>query len=390
MKPGWTEVALGEICTFLSGGTPSRQRSDYFDGPIPWITGADITGQVAGQHRATITEAGLKSCPANLVSAGTVLLVTRTSVGKVAVCDRPLSFSQDITAVLHDEKRIDRGYLVHTLAAKAPELKRHARGATILGVTRSDVEELRVALPPLEEQKRIAAILDKADDLQARRRAAITHLDSLTRAIFSQMFGRSRALALVSAQLGELAALVTKGTTPTSVGFSFAESGIPFLRVQDLVDGTVDVSAVPLFIGSDADHALRRSRIKPGDVLISIAGTIGRCAIVPTDAPAMNCNQAVAIVRGLEGVTPRFLLSWLHTQDAQAQMSGSQVKGTISNLSLTRIKELVVPVPSLEEQSEFAQRVVACESTASWVRSSGDSLEALASSLRALAFGGEL
>ncbi|MCA9125341.1 MAG: restriction endonuclease subunit S, partial [Planctomycetales bacterium] len=97
-----------------------------------------------------------------------------------------------------------------------------------------------------------------------------------------------------------------------------------------------------------------RSRIRPNDVLISIAGTIGRVGVVPETAPPMNCNQAVAIVRPEERLLPRYLARWLGSADAQAQMARAQVTATISNLSLGQIGELAVPVPPPSEQRRIA------------------------------------
>lgn len=148
--------------------------------------------------------------------------------------------------------------------------------------------------------------------------------------------------------------VITKGTTPTTLGFTFEETGVPFIRVQNLVDGTVSVSAAPLFISTDTHAALKRSQIESQDILISIAGTIGRAAIVPSAAGPMNCNQAVAIVRPTKRIDRRFMLHWLATADAMRQMAMGKVTGTISNLSLEQIGNLKVPLPQLNEQRQIA------------------------------------
>lgn len=154
--------------------------------------------------------------------------------------------------------------------------------------------------------------------------------------------------------LKEEASLITKGTTPTSLGHAFADRGIPFLRAQNLVGGTISVDADPMFISTDTHEALRRSIIQPNDVLISIAGTIGRAAVVPSEAEEMNCNQAVAIVRPSDKFNRRFLLYWLSSDDALSQLSKGKVTGVISNLSLGQIGQFKIPLPPLEEQKRIA------------------------------------
>ena len=155
-------------------------------------------------------------------------------------------------------------------------------------------------------------------------------------------------------KLGDLCNLVTKGTTPTSLGFDFAERGVPFLRIQNISDSTVSLDDV-LYIEESTHNALGRSKIRSGDFLITIAGTIGRTAIVPPGFPESNCNQAVAILRFDEAkLWPKFLLYWLSTEDATSQISGRKVTATISNLSLGQIKELEIPLPPLPEQKRIA------------------------------------
>lgn len=156
------------------------------------------------------------------------------------------------------------------------------------------------------------------------------------------------------AKLSEESTLITKGTTPTSLGYHFTASGVPFIRAQNLVDGTVSVAADPLFISPETNEALQRSKIRPNDILISIAGTIGRAAIVPSRAEEMNCNQAVAIVRPTEKVDRRYFLHWLSSEDALAQMGRGKVTGVISNLSLGEIGKLEIPLPPLDEQRRIA------------------------------------
>ncbi len=154
--------------------------------------------------------------------------------------------------------------------------------------------------------------------------------------------------------LASLSTLITKGTTPTTLGYAHSDSGIPFLRVQNIFGGQVNFEEDTLFIGKDTHAVLKRSQIQGGDVLVTIAGTIGRTGVVPLDAPSMNCNQAVAIVRPTAQVERSYLRHWLESQSARSQMIGSTVTGTISNLSLTQLGELKVPLPLLEDQRRIA------------------------------------
>lgn len=155
-------------------------------------------------------------------------------------------------------------------------------------------------------------------------------------------------------RLADVTEVITKGTTPTTLGYDFAETGVPFLRVQNIEGGSVNYERDTLFIDERTHGALKRSQIKPGDVLVSIAGTIGRSGLVPDNAPPLNCNQAVAIVRSTEQIFRPFLRLWLESSEAQKQMRGASVTGTISNLSLTQVGDLEIPLPPLAEQQRIA------------------------------------
>ncbi len=154
--------------------------------------------------------------------------------------------------------------------------------------------------------------------------------------------------------VGEVCSIVTKGTTPTTLGKKFTKKGIPFLRIQNLQEGKVVLNEDTLYIDNETDSLLKRSRIQENDVLLSIAGTIGRSAVVNKGLPFLNCNQAVAIIRLNDTVDPHFFKYWLDTSDAQNQICGSKVTATISNLSLSLIKQLKIPIPSIEEQKRIA------------------------------------
>ncbi len=156
-------------------------------------------------------------------------------------------------------------------------------------------------------------------------------------------------------RLSNLCEVITKGTTPTTLGFKFSDKGIGFLRVQNIGNGKVNYEQHTLFIDELTHKALARSQILRGDVLVSIAGTVGRAGVVPDNAPPLNCNQAVAIVRTNESIFRPYLRHWLESPDAQTQMIGATVTGTISNLSLTQISNLQIPLPPLEEQRRIVE-----------------------------------
>ncbi len=154
-----------------------------------------------------------------------------------------------------------------------------------------------------------------------------------------------------SASLGEIALLITKGSTPTTYGHNYKSAGIPFIRVENLADGYIDGSSVTMFIDEAADETLKRSRLCSGDVLISIAGTIGRIALVRDGNVPANINQALAIIRGTDRVlTPLFLMHFLRSSAAHQRALKDARGGAMNNISLGDVARLDVPIPPKPEQ----------------------------------------
>ena len=159
-----------------------------------------------------------------------------------------------------------------------------------------------------------------------------------------------------SATLEEVSTVVSKGTTPTTLGHAFLSKGVPFLRAEDVTGASVDPSAVAFRISEETNRVLSRSQLQPGDLLITIAGTLGRVGYVPRCAPPMNCNQAVAFIRLRPDVID-LNYACLACQAKIGHLLKLQKIGTIGNLNLEQVRGFSIPLPSLEEQKSLAARL---------------------------------
>ena len=156
--------------------------------------------------------------------------------------------------------------------------------------------------------------------------------------------------------LDEVSNLITKGTTPTTYGHDYVTSGVNFLRVENISShGTITLNGVK-FISEETNELLSRSKLKKDDLLISIAGAIGRTAIVgDKDLPA-NLNQAIAIVR-LKGVVNKFIQLFVGSEFVQNQFETIQAGLAQINFNLKQIGELVIFTPPLPDQQNLISRV---------------------------------
>jgi type I restriction enzyme S subunit len=217
----------------------------------------------------------------------------------------------------------------------------------------SSLASFKFALPPIEEQRRLADVLSAIETA----RNAIMNLESRHAAL-----GQAQSAYDMTAGYGsvsDVAEKVSKGTTPRHLGRQYVAKGIPFLRGEDLQNAEVNPALVANCIDSSTDELLSRSRLRPGDVLLSIAGTIGRVGIVGGGAPLMNCNQAVAFIRPRNRDHAEFLFYWLQTRTVQQAIQGQTVTGTIPNLSLKALKALPVPRWDVNERNAFVKSCAA-------------------------------
>lgn len=158
-------------------------------------------------------------------------------------------------------------------------------------------------------------------------------------------------------RLGNLSILITKGSTPTSYGHEFTQEGVNFLKVESIQNDRVDASSVTAFISTETHEFLSRSQLEAGDILFSIAGSIGTCAVVSADILPANTNQALAIIRGTATVfNPDFLLLLLRSFVSDAVKDRAR-GGAMNNVSLTDLQNLVLPIPPLAEQHRIVAKV---------------------------------
>jgi len=156
--------------------------------------------------------------------------------------------------------------------------------------------------------------------------------------------------------LAEITYRITKGTTPTSLGFNFADEGILFVKVESIQNQQIN-HALCTFIGIEADEALARSRLQEGDVLFSIAGTLGRIAIVQKEDLPANTNQALAIIRLINPIFSHYIAEVLSSHLLAESIKDSGRGVGLQNINLKQVSEFDIPLPPLNEQRRIVAKI---------------------------------
>lgn len=379
---------LGEICTVVSGTTPKSTQPEYWDGNLNWVTPAELTDEsdiiYESQRKITqqaVIDSSLKSFP-----AGTVLLSSRAPIGKVAIAGTEMYCNQGFKNLICSEKIYNR-YLYHFLKSRTAYLNSLGRGATFKEISKSIVENIEIPLPPLEEQRKIAAVLDKVSDLIAKRRQQLDKLDEMVKARFVEMFGDVIQNAklwpqyifsdITTSRLGKM--LDAKQQTGMCQYPYLANFNVQWFRFE--LDNLNEMDF------NEADRI--EFELRDGDLLVCEGGEIGRCAVWHNEIQPCYFQKALHRVRcKKEIVLPDYLAWWFkYNCDNKGFAAIEGAKATISHLPGAKLKALLVSVPPIELQNQFAAFVEQTEKSKTTISRSLEKLETLKKALMQKYFG---
>jgi type I restriction enzyme S subunit len=314
----------------------------------------------------------------------------------VHYCDGKFSVSTDcFLAQVKNPNEVYLKYVYYFLLGNLRLLENGFRGAGLKHISKDYISQIRIPLPPLETQKKIAAILDKADELRQNDKKILEKYDQLAQSVFLEMFGDPFAKKSIC-KVANLADK-TKGSLRTGpfgsdlLHSEFTDSGIAVLGIDNVVDNRFSWKQ-RRYISIDKYAKLKRYTVKPNDVLITIMGTIGRSAVVPNDiGTAINTKHLAAITVNPEVCNPLFLSFSLHSDPRIQNQLKSKGRGAImTGLNLTIIKDLNINLPSIEKQNKFAEILTGIEKQKAITDISIKKSEDLFQSLLQRAFRGEL
>ena len=363
MIPSWLDTTLGDIAEIVSGATPKTSVEEYWDGGIPWATPKDLSeldGTYIESTPRTLSTLGLKSCAATLLPAQSVLLSSRAPIGHVAINSVPMATNQGFKSLVPDTIRVYSKFLYWWLRFHRPQLEAMGNGATFKEVSKKIVSGVRIQLPPIEEQRRIAAVLDAAEALRVKRRRALAKLDSLSRAIFIDIFGNSgwdtwRATPVAELAAHEKSSIRTGPFGSQLLHEEFLDAGpVAVLGIDNAVENRF-LWGERRFITNEKYENLKRYTVRPGDVLVTIMGTCGRTAIVPEDIPlAINTKHLCCITLDRSRCLPDFLWACLRFHPGVLRQLGATRGAVMPGLNMGLIKRAEIPVPPIKVQERFA------------------------------------
>ena len=385
---------LGDICSFQSGGTPSKANADYYCGDIPWITTVALNGQTIGKTAAVdwITEKAIEESAAKIVPARSIMVGTRVGVGKVAINEVPMSTNQDIISLVGvNESLWSKEYICKLIQSKETYLKSQARGATIKGIKIDVLASLDIPDVPLDLQQEIVAVLDKVQSILVARRLQLSALDDLIKARFVEMFGdpllnpknwQEKKLE----EIADIVSGITKGRKVQSADLY----EVPYMAVSNVKDGYIDWTTVKTILATKAE--IKQFRLLPNDVLMTEGGDpdkLGRGAII--HEPPSDCihqNHIFRVRLDQSKITPEFMGQYLQHQKAKRYFLGCAKQTTgIASINMKQLRALPMLMPPIGLQREFATFVAQIDKSKSAIQKSLDETQILFDSLMQKYFG---
>jgi len=390
----WPRVPLCEVATLeREGELPSSLSAD-----TPYIGLEHIDGDGTLCTSATVGSAELKSTKFHFCAEHVLFGKLRPYLRKIARPDFEGVCSTDIIPI-RAGKRLDRAFLFHFLRSPSMVSLATSRcsGANLPRLSPTQLESFEVPVPPLPEQKRIAAILDSADALRAKRRASIDQLDALVQSTFLEMFGDPvmNPKGFPVRSLSELYIDPNEGTKCGPFGSAlkkeeYVQAGVPVWNMDNISPQGRVVMPFRMWVTAKKYCELEAYAVHDGDVLISRAGTVGKMCVANTGGLKSILSTNLIRVRFGRNLLPLYFVSLMTYCKGRVGRLEAGPDGAFTHMSTKVLDRLTFPYPPLDLQTHFAAIVEAIEQQRARLKAHLAELDALFASLQSRAFSGEI
>jgi len=357
------KVKLGEICEIQAGGTPSRNKQEFWvQGNIPWVKIKDINSKYISKVEEHITDLGLRFSSAKLFSRGTILYTIFATIGEVAILDIDAATNQAIAGLHLKSEKVLKEYLYFFLLSIKNRVRNDSRGVAQNNINLTYLKNIEVPIVENSIQQEICNNLTKINQIITLRNQQLIELSNLVKSRFNEMFGDPvlNEMGWEKHRLSKLTLKIGSGATPRGGRESYVNEGIALIRSMNVYDGKFIFKDLAYLTNVQAEK-LNNVIVESDDVLLNITGaSVSRCCIVPQIILPARVNQHVSIIRCKKHLlSPIFLNQLLITSEFKSllQKIGESSGATRQAITKNQIEELTIPLPPLSLQNEFADFV---------------------------------
>ncbi|WXN89332.1 restriction endonuclease subunit S [Escherichia coli] len=391
----WRYLKIEDFCSTGSGGTPSRSKPEYYEGgDIPWIKSGDLKDSKIYDANEYITAAGLENSSAKIVEKDSILIAMYgATVGRLAILGINAATNQAICNIRPDTTIADIKYLYYFLKSKFSYFVENAVGGAQPNISQGLIKSLEVPLPSLDEQKRIADILDKADAIRQKREQAIKLADDFLCATFLDMFGDpvENPKKLKKAPITELADVITGFAFKSNEYISDTPESVRLCRGANTLTGYLDWADTKFWLKNKLEK-LDNYLIKAGDIILAmdcpwISSGLKVC-IFPENQRETYLVQRVARLRPRCESYTNYIYSCIKSPAFEKHCCPTET--TVPHISPVELKNFEVLIPPDELMVNFHSIVSIINNSLNKMASGDIDSDALFSKLSQQAFSGHL
>lgn len=360
-------IKLCEIAEIKSGGTPSRNKKEYWeDGSIPWIKIRDIQNKYVSNCSEYITEEGLNNSSAKLIKSGSILYTIFATLGETAILNIDATTNQAIAGITVTSTLFNRDYIYYYLKSKKCYVNNIGRGVAQNNINMSILKGFEVPCVSIEEQQNIVNVLSKTEKILNDKIEQINKLDNLVKSRFVELFGDpvKNTKGLPVKKLKDLCININSGNTPKGGSEVYVKNGITFFRSQNVWKDNIVFDDIA-YIDEDTHFKMKRSSLKHGDILMTKTvrintenSSLGRAAIYDGDDDKANVNGHVYFIRLKPGINNRFILTILISNEYRDYIRSVCVGGIDKRqLNKEHIENFPIICPPQNEINEYVEFV---------------------------------
>lgn len=396
----WPMVRFGDVAQIVTGSTP-KAFDENFDGDIPFVTPGDL-GEVADIHQAKRSLSALGAASVRTVPKRSVMVCCiGATIGKVGFAARDVATNQQINTLVFDEKIIFPKYAYYYCLTIKSLLVSKSSSTTMPIVNKSNFSDLKMPVPflglpakSLAEQKRIAAILDKADAIRRKRQKAIQLADDFLRSVFLDMFGDpvTNPKGFTKVVLGDVCTIKGGKRIPKGDNLVKENTGFPYIKAGNIKNGKVTTKNLE-YVPNHVREKIQRYTVVEGDICLTVVGAnIGDVGIVPKELnnASLTENANKLLVQDKQTLLNFYLASALQMDFIQNQIKSKTMAVGVPKLALFRIEQLELLIPPVVLQKKFEDKVNKIDSLIDKVKGGVFFVNEQFNSLSQKAFAGEL
>jgi len=363
LPEGWRETTLGELVELAQGVAINKKTNHVLcekSEGLPLLKINNLVNNTVDQY------ANPNLVPQKAILEFDDIVFTRT--GQVGwVFTKKVGILHNNSFKVIPSNKLDKKFLYWFLKKNSiyNYVQKVASGSAQPDLNHDAFKTITIKYPiEIDEQKAIANILSSFDEKIELLKEQNETLEQMAQGVFREWFVDIESIPTdwQVTQLKDISEKISKGTTPRKKDVEGLDATVPFLKVKDITNnGNIKISALEKIPNEVHKKALKRSILEENDLLYSIAGTIGRVAILPKELDNINCNQAVAFIRLKEkNRVLEYVHQWVQTRDIKAKIDSSIVQGVQANVSLGTLGDLEIVIPNdttLSKWNDFAQPI---------------------------------